>query len=142
MRKKSLSPNKRSLSTAINRGTITHQSFSGPIPPPDHLEKYERIQQGFADRIMKMAENQSAHRQECEKKVIKGGIISQVLAQIFAFVICMFVFGSGTYLVLNNKNVEGISTIATTLGGLVFVFIYGKRKQRRELAESKMDIPR
>jgi uncharacterized membrane protein len=41
--------------------------FSGPIPPPDLLERYNQIIPEGADRILKMAEKQSAHRQKIEK---------------------------------------------------------------------------
>jgi uncharacterized membrane protein len=42
--------------------------FVGPIPPPDLLKKYEDALDGAADRIIKMAEKQSAHRQWMEKQ--------------------------------------------------------------------------
>lgn len=42
--------------------------FSGPIPPPQTMAGYETALPGSADRILKMAEEQSAHRQEMEKE--------------------------------------------------------------------------
>ena len=41
---------------------------AGPIPPPDRMEQYEKTLPGSADRILKMAENQSEHRQSLEKQ--------------------------------------------------------------------------
>ena len=35
---------------------IVSQKFSGPLPPPELLEGYERILTGAADRILRMAE--------------------------------------------------------------------------------------
>ena len=43
------------------------EAFSGPIPPPDLLEKYNNIIPNGADRILAMAEQQQAHRQFMEK---------------------------------------------------------------------------
>ena len=43
-------------------------SVSGPIPPPSMMEQYEGTLPGSADRILKMAENQSEHRQSLEKQ--------------------------------------------------------------------------
>ena len=34
------------------------EMYSGPIPPPEALARYEEIQPGAADRILKMAEKQ------------------------------------------------------------------------------------
>lgn len=43
---------------------------SGPIPDPMTLERYDQILPGAAERIIKMAEDQSTHRREIEKIVI------------------------------------------------------------------------
>ena len=43
--------------------------FSGPIPPPNIIEGYEKIVPGSADRIISMAERQSEHRQKMEQKM-------------------------------------------------------------------------
>ncbi len=45
--------------------SITYQrasTFSGPLPPPSILGEYSSVVQNGAERIMKMTENQSAHR--------------------------------------------------------------------------------
>ena len=47
------------------------QSFSGPLPPPEVLEHYERIAPGTAERLLAMAESQSAHRQGHDAAVLK-----------------------------------------------------------------------
>lgn len=44
------------------------EAFSGPIPPPNLLERYEAITPGAADRILTMAENQSKHRIAAESE--------------------------------------------------------------------------
>ena len=45
-----------------------YQEFAGPIPPPSMMKQYEETLPGSADRILKMAEKQSEHRQWVEKK--------------------------------------------------------------------------
>ena len=61
------------------------EEFSGPIPPPDIIEKYERIIPGSADTIITMAEKQAAHRQAMEKKMIESESRDGLLGIIFAF---------------------------------------------------------
>ena len=46
--------------------------WAGPIPPPEALQKYEDLVPGAANRILKMAEGQTAHRIQIEKTVIGG----------------------------------------------------------------------
>jgi uncharacterized membrane protein len=57
------------------------QSFSGPLPPPEALERYNQVLPGAAERIISMAESQHAHRQELEKKVIHANISAQKTAR-------------------------------------------------------------
>ena len=40
----------------------TAVQFSGPLPDPQNLQRYEQILPGSAERIMAMAETQLAHR--------------------------------------------------------------------------------
>ena len=53
-----------------------HQStsFSGPLPHPDMLRKFDDVVPGAAERIIKMAEDQSNHRKDLERKVIESDI--------------------------------------------------------------------
>ena len=44
-----------------------HQQWSGPLPPPAALEKFNQIIPGGADRILAMAEKEQVHRIEYEK---------------------------------------------------------------------------
>ena len=59
-------PNTQMPQNPTGQVTIAASRFSGPIPPPDLLRKYEEINPGFADRIMRQAEAQTAHRIEIE----------------------------------------------------------------------------
>ena len=60
----SSSPSEESNSGNLRRHISTSvETFQGPIPPPNVLEAYERLVPGAAERILKMAENQAAHRQ-------------------------------------------------------------------------------
>ena len=61
--------------------------FSGPIPPPELLIKYNDALPGGAERIMAMAENQSQHRQQLERLVIEANCRVQKTAPIYGFVI-------------------------------------------------------
>ncbi len=56
---------------------VHHQKtemFSGPLPHPDILQRFNDIVPGAAERILKMAEGQFEHRTALEKKVIESDI--------------------------------------------------------------------
>jgi len=49
--------------------------FSGPMPHPDLLGRYEQICPGSADRIIKMAEQEAEHRRSAERSIIDAQIV-------------------------------------------------------------------
>ena len=71
--------------------TLTHveASYTGPIPPPGMLVKYNEAVPGAADRILVMAERQSVHREAIESKVVDAGIQSQTRGSWFGFIVSM-----------------------------------------------------
>jgi len=110
-------------------------SFSGPLPPPGLLEKYNQVIPNGADRIMVMAERQSAHRESLEARVVAGNIANQTRGSIFAFIICLVTLIFGFYLVLKGMNVQGFASIVGALGGVLCTFIYSRIEQRKERVE-------
>jgi len=119
---------------------ITAQQFSGPIPPPELLRKYEELVQGAADRIISMAEKQSNHRQILESQVINSNIGNERLGMILGFLICVLAISGGIYAVVQGKNATGIAAIVTPLVALVAVFIYGKSEQKKNLQARQQGI--
>lgn len=75
---------------------IREFSFSGPIPPPQFLERYEKILPGSADRIVTMAENEQENAKEVGRFVLSndrfriGGSILVSLALIVGACFCAY----------------------------------------------------
>lgn len=123
---------KQDSTPAIIRGQIHLARFEGPIPPPETLQQYENVLPGSAERILKMVENQSLHRQEMEKRLI-GARCRDSLWGIVAGVIAVLAFATVAWYAI----IKGHPTAATFLGtgtivGIVSVFIYGTRASRKE----------
>lgn len=105
--------------------------FSGPLPLPSHLDQYNHIVPGAGERILKMAENQSQHRQECEKREIKDNSRNSLLGLLFGFSICLLVIGSGVYLIVVGKTTEGLIGLLVPMATLVTAFIWGKDSKKK-----------
>lgn len=67
--------------------SLVAREFSGPIPPPESLAGYEKTLPGSADRILKMAEKQSEHRQNLEKREIEIEARDSLLGIILSFIL-------------------------------------------------------
>jgi uncharacterized membrane protein len=115
------------------RADIALSHFSGPLPPPEQLAKYEQILPGAADRIMRMAEHQASHRQSQELAIVRSGIAAQWAGISCAFVIAMTAIVGGIWLSSQGMSAVGLTSIIAALCALVGTFIYGKSEQKKEL---------
>lgn len=109
----------------------------GPLPDPEDLAKYDQIIPEGADRIMKMAEHQSAHRIEIEKVVISSQQVQSQRGQNFGLVIAIVGIGASVFLAMNGHNMVAGVLGGTTVVSLAIAFITGKRAQQRDLQQKR-----
>ncbi len=102
-------------------------TFSGPLPPPEVIEHYNKIIPNGADRLLEMVELQSEHRRACEEiglcqylniKTRTDSCFSAFLSWIWnSRIMCIFsttctinsLIGGGTLLGLASLFIKGYS---------------------------------
>lgn len=115
------------LQELINISFTRSEIFSGPIPPPSLMRGYEEVVPGSAERILKMAEEQSAHRRKMEGIVVPHQLKESRRGQTIAFVLALLGFATTVGLAyLGATAVAGIMA-GTTIVGLVYVFVQNRR---------------
>lgn len=129
--------NKVKSTTEIFEQILEVSSISGPLPPPQILEAYDRIIPQSAERLLRLVELQSEHRRFCEVKSLEAQIAISKRGQILAFVLSLVGFGSALF----TAHI-GESTVASILGGgtllgLASIFIRGYREKKAEVSASK-----
>jgi uncharacterized membrane protein len=96
------------------------------------LEGYERALPGSAERILKMAEEQQAHRHSLERQTL------QVTSRnSFAGIICACIIGvstvvCGSIVAYSGVQWGGYAISGTGLASLAGAFIYGTRARKKE----------
>lgn len=115
---------------------VMQSEFSGPIPPPNMIKGYEAILPGAADRIMTMAEKQSSHRQEMERKIVSTESRDSLLGILFAFTLGIgCIVASIVIVVLVPENAGAISSSALGIAGMgtiIGTFIKSTRSNKSE----------
>ena len=100
---------------SVTHFRVEHREWEGPLPPPDMAETYERLQPGFTDRSLAIAEK----AQDAEIKMIARRdwhSTGYSFATLFCTTLVILVIaGFGLYLLLNDKMVEGLVALATVL---------------------------
>ena len=114
---------------------ISHQQYSGPIPPPSMLNDYNKVQSGFAERIVSMAENEQKHRHELESHAVKGAITKDKRSQRFALICVLFISTLCGGLIYTGHDTAGSFLGGSTLVGLAALFITGRRDTSKKQDE-------
>ncbi len=127
----------------VNSAIIVHkeqvQSFSGPLPHPDILRQFEQVAPGSAERIIKMAEDQSSHRRDLEKKVIESDISRSKWGQVLGFVIAITGLLVSVVIGIFGNPIAGVVMGAGTIASLVWVFMYGSRLRSEERKDKQSE---
>lgn len=111
--------------------------FAGPLPHPEVLAKYNDAFRGCAERIVKMAEEQASHRRGLEAKAVQSNIDRERTAQWLAFAAFMSIVAASLYLFGLGRDGTAIGLLAGNLLAFGSAYVYGQRRQGKELAEKQ-----
>jgi len=106
-------------------------TYQGIIPPAHEMERYEQIRPGFADRILKMSEDEGAHRRKMERRIVSLSGLTTTLSQLCALAsvggvlyVCYFAFSEG--------HPASAATIATgVLASVALAFMRGRNQPKK-----------
>lgn len=116
---------------------IQQEEFSGPIPHPTIMAKYESIHPGFADRIMSMAERQNTHRIEMEANVIPEQQRQSRLGQLFAFILSVLVIVVACILIWKEEYLYGMILLTVTVLSIAALFIKGRSSIDKDIEDKQ-----
>ena len=105
-----------SLPPEIRNILIRAGSFSGPLPPPEMIEVYERIYPGATDRIIGLTENQQEHRHQWESDELKARNDAVIRGQWFGFVLSIASLAASVF--LGYMGMLLVPGLLGTIGGL------------------------
>lgn len=137
---KAIPGNKRQALAAVRIEEHRIEMRSSPLPDPAELAAYNQIIPNGADRIMKMAEDQSAHRISIEKIVITSQQNQAFFGQVCGLVIGLGGLAMATYAAISGQPWFGGTIGGTTLIGLVSAFLYSRHSQKKELGQKQQQM--
>lgn len=118
--------------------TLMETRFSGPLPPPHILAQYEQICPSFAERSLRMVEQQAENRRSLEQAAILANIKHEEAGQRMAFVISLSILGIGALSIALRQNLLGAAFIGADMMALVGMFLY---RRTNEVRESHIGVP-
>src|SRR5258708_7871031 len=117
-----------------NSQVIVHQQqttqFSGPIPPPEIIEKYEKIYPGAAKIIFEDWDKQVNHRQDLERRLVSTDNTKSLLGVVFGFIIQAGAIIAGIYTAIRGLVAFGFVIVFAGLLLLTVAFITSRSNKR------------
>lgn len=119
--------NKENLETTLKQEKLLtmHKGYQGPIPSPEFMQSYAKIDPSFPDRIFKLTEDNLNHQYTHQNKMD----VLQFCGWASATIITLTAMGLGTYLLMNDKDLAGFSFLIGS--ALPSIMIYFTNKASR-----------
>lgn len=122
------------------RVSLTAEAWSGPLPHPDTLERYEKLIPGSAERLLTAFERQVAHRHNLDNREARRmdwGLVA-------AFLVVTMIITAGSILIFLGHDWAGAGMIGVNIVGLAAVFISGasRRRGQKSPQDSDQHLPR
>ncbi|MGH2634979.1 MAG: DUF2335 domain-containing protein [Actinomycetota bacterium] len=111
---------------------VAEEWWVGVLPHPKHLEVYERILPGLANRIVQMAENEQKHRQGLESRAMGLEETLGKRGQFLAFGVVISALVVALVLGLAEQPVAASIVAGAGLSGLVGLFLKRHRTEAEE----------
>lgn len=98
------------------------EMYYGPIPHPDILLEYDRMDKGAAKQIIDNGVAESVHRRSQEKKSLLYAMHDNRRRDWMGFVIGLLIIGVGGYLISKGFTITG--TIMSGVSGVMLVSVF------------------
>lgn len=134
---KDLSEDKRAKVMDLFAYMEEYRSFNGPLPAPEDFQQYEQVLPGAADRILKMAEKQVAHRTDLEKIIVNKNFRQGFVGQIFGAVLALICISVSLFLGMNGHDLLAGMIATTTVIGIITVFVLNQKANSDAKAKSE-----
>lgn len=108
------------------------EEHSGPVPSAREMARYKAIDPKFPERFFKQLEQQSAHRQSLERKVVDDDYRVKTRGQHYALASVFLCLGFAVALALIGATTAAGIVGGVTVVGIVTVFVTGRALPQSE----------
>jgi len=108
------------------------QTWSGPLPAPESLIKYNEAAPGAADKIIAMAESEMQHRHELEKKALADNSRLAFVSTILGFLSIIVLSVLVGFAIYQGNSGLAFGAIIGAIAAVAGLFTYSKVKSNRD----------
>ena len=111
---------------------IEQETYTGPLPRPDILARYDEIVEGGAERIFVQFEEQARHRRGLEHLDLTWGIVRSFAGLVAGLVVVLAMVWASYELIMAGHDVAGSILGTGSLATLAAIFAYGSHLREDE----------
>ncbi|KRN75737.1 hypothetical protein IV73_GL000233 [Weissella kandleri] len=107
------------------------------LPTSTELERFNKINPTFAERVVTMAEKQAEHRQYIERQdalrhdqALKLSGRDSLLGLLFGMLIVVLALGLAAYMISQHQLTGGVFTIFGVIATIATAFVIGHRAKK------------
>lgn len=94
------------------------------------LEKFEAIQPGFTDRLLKMVEAESEFKRGHDRDMLKSFKLSTVLGMVSAFLSVVVVSCVAVFAIYKGFSTAAATIMSTTAAAVIIAFLQRKNRSK------------
>jgi uncharacterized membrane protein len=128
----------QTTSSSTENTLFAHRGF---LPSPEILLQYEKVQPGFAERLLTITEKEQNKRLDREDRKLdldEKELNTKRLQLVTGFMGIGLVIGFCSYLASLGEAVVAGTVASTVLIGLAYVFVSGRHPKANSIEESKL----
>ena len=121
----------------IREFALQIELYSGSIPHPSIVARWEKVVPGSADRILTLSEDHQGHRMEMERVMFAEFIGREKLGMWFYFIIALVMIIGGIAVILAGYSTAGLVALAAPVATIAGAFIFSYRRTGNESRGSR-----
>jgi len=125
-------PTEATTSQQVITQITAEASWTSPIPPPAVMAQYNQIMPNGADRILRMVEDQHAHRISLESLVVRGDQARSFQGLLCSTIVSLAALGVSLAAILSGQGVIGLAIVLAEVGVLAGIFLRTDSNRRQE----------
>ena len=116
----------------VHAQITTVQQYSGPLPHPDDLIRYNQAVPDAAERILSMAESEMKHRHQEEEKLLNSRIRVTYLSIVLSFISVLILTGLVGFSLYIGASGTAVGVAIGAIGSVAGIFVYAKAVQTKK----------
>ncbi len=133
-------PDLETLNLQQVREVVLTRHFSGPLPSPEALERYEQVLPNAAERIFRLWEDEVAHRRDLEQAQAQdwrrhqdAQVRNRLRTQTYALILALSVLLATVYFISAGHDAAGTTVLLVEVVALAALFIGGRTSKFRKV---------